>query len=122
MLGFFSPAAAKTSITRSEMIALDMICLMAVSMSGLGSEFTAGVIVFKKPKSLGRYDTYTGVVTNQRLIFAQLTNEMISAASRESKEQAKAEGKGFWGQWSDQLKATFGYSKIPNYAARRNPR
>jgi hypothetical protein len=40
-----------------------------------------------------------------------MTNEMVKAAAQQSKDQAKAEGKGFWGQWSDQLKATWGYSQ-----------
>jgi len=77
----------------------------------MSSESTVGVILLRKPKPLGRYDTYTGVVTNQRLIFAQMTNEMLTAAVQQSREQAKAEGKGFWGQWADQFKATFGYTR-----------
>jgi hypothetical protein len=76
-----------------------------------GGEATVGVILFRKPKSLGRWDSYTGVVTSQRLIFAQMTSEMIKAAAQQSRDQAKAEGKGFFGQWSDQLKATGGYSQ-----------
>ncbi|MCW4004756.1 MAG: zinc ribbon domain-containing protein [Candidatus Bathyarchaeota archaeon] len=75
------------------------------------SESTIGVILLRKPKSLGRYDTYTGVLTNQRVIFAQMTSEMLTQAAQQAKEQAKAEGKGFWGQWSEQLKGTFGYTK-----------
>ena len=77
----------------------------------ISGEATVGVILFRKPKSLGRWDTYTGVVTNQRLIFAQMTSEMLKVAAQQSRDQAKAEGKGFFGQWSDQLKATFGYSQ-----------
>jgi hypothetical protein len=50
-------------------------------------------------------------VTNQRLIFAQMTSEMLTAAAQQSREQAKAEGKGFWGQWADQFKATLGYTR-----------
>ena len=76
-----------------------------------GSEATVGVILFRKPKSLGRWDTYTGVMTSQRLIFAQMTSEMLKVAVQQSRDQAKAEGKGFFGQWSDQLKATWGYSQ-----------
>jgi hypothetical protein len=76
-----------------------------------GSEITFGVILFRKPKSLGRWDTYTGVFTSQRLIFAQMTSEMLKAAIQKSQDQAKAEGKGFFGQWSDQLKASWGYSQ-----------
>ena len=80
-------------------------------MAQVNGEVTVGVILFRKPKSLGRWDTYTGVVTNQRLIFAQMTSEMLKVAAQQSRDQAKAEGKGFFGQWSDQLKATWGYSR-----------
>lgn len=76
-----------------------------------GSEPVYGVILFRRMKSLGRWDTFTGVVTSQRLIFAQMTNEMIKAAAQQSRDQAKAEGKGFFGQWGDQLKATWLYSQ-----------
>ncbi len=76
-----------------------------------GSEPIYGVILFRRMKSLGRWDTYTGVLTSQRVIFAQMTNEMINAAVRQSRDQAKAEGKGFFGQWGDQLKATWLYSQ-----------
>jgi hypothetical protein len=40
-----------------------------------------------------------------------MTSEMIKTAAQQSIDQAKAEGKGFFGQWSDQLKATWGYSQ-----------
>ncbi len=83
----------------------------ASAMPQFDGEATVGVILFRKPKSLGRWDTYSGVVTSQRLIFAQMTNEMLKVAVQQSRDQAKAEGKGFFGQWSEQLKATFGYSQ-----------
>lgn len=83
----------------------------SASTTQTGSETTIGVILLRKPKSLGRYDTYTGVLTNHRVIFAQMTSEMLTQAAQQAKEQAKAEGKGFWGQWSEQLKGTFGYTK-----------
>jgi hypothetical protein len=74
-------------------------------------EATVGVVLLRRMKSMGRYDTYAGVVTTQRLIFAQLTSDMINEASKQALAQAKAEGKGFFGSWGDQLKATFGYTK-----------
>jgi hypothetical protein len=77
----------------------------------VGGEATVGVILFRKPKSLGRWDTYTGVVTSQRLIFAQMTSEMLKTEAQQSRDQVKAEGKGFFGQWSEQIKATWGYSQ-----------
>lgn len=45
------------------------------------------------------------------MIIAQMTNEMLKDYAQQAREQAKAEGKGFWGQWSDQLKASFGYTR-----------
>jgi len=44
------------------------------------------------------------------MIFAQLTADMLNQAAQQAREQAKAEGKGFFGAWGDQLKATFGYT------------
>ncbi len=73
------------------------------------TETTVGVILFRKPKSFGRYDTYTGVVTLERLIFAQMTPQMLNDAAMQAKEKAKAEGKGFFGQWGEQLRGTLGY-------------
>jgi hypothetical protein len=70
-----------------------------------------GIVLFRKPKSLGRYDVFMGVVTSRRMIFAQETNEMSKNAVEMARQQAKAEGKGFFGQWSDQLKASFNYSQ-----------
>jgi hypothetical protein len=74
-------------------------------------EAMIGVIPLRKPKSMGRWDTYTGVITNQRIIFAQMTSEMLKVAVQQSREQAKAQGKGFFGQWSEQLKASWDYSQ-----------
>jgi hypothetical protein len=74
-------------------------------------ETVLGAIVVRKPKSMGRWDTYTGVITSQRLIIAQMTSKMITDAAKQSRDQAKAEGKGFFGQWADQLRATWNYSQ-----------
>lgn len=84
--------------------------LVARSPQATG-EGIVGVIVLRKHKSLGRYDSYTGVVTTQRFIFAQMTSAMLTEAVQQARDQAKSDGKGFWGQWSDQLKASFGYAK-----------
>ena len=62
-------------------------------------------------KSLGRYDAYGGVITNQRLIFALLTSEMINASAQQARDEAKTEGKGFFGQWANQLKNSFNFTK-----------
>ena len=68
-------------------------------------------MVLRRPKSLGRSDSYSVVVTNCRMIFAQMTNEMINQSVMAARNQAKAEGKGFWGQWGDQLKTSFTYGQ-----------
>lgn len=75
------------------------------------SEQIIGAIVLRKPKSLGRYDTFTGVLTSKQFIIAQMTGDMVKDAAMQARDQAKAEGKGFFGQWSDQLKSSFGYTK-----------
>jgi hypothetical protein len=75
------------------------------------SEQVVGVILLRKPKSLGRYDSWTAILTGYRLIFAQMTSQMVNDAVTQARSQAKADGKGFFGQWGDQLKATFLYSQ-----------
>jgi hypothetical protein len=42
---------------------------------------------------------YTIVVTHARLIFAELTGKVQQESAQQAKEQAKAQGKGFFGQW-----------------------
>ena len=74
------------------------------------SEPVLAVLMLRKPKSLGRYDSFSGVLTGQRLIFAQMTGDMIKDAVKQAREQAKAEGKGFFGQWGDQLKASASFA------------
>jgi hypothetical protein len=75
------------------------------------TEQVLGVILLRKPKSLGRYDSFTGVVTNYRFIVAVMTSQMLNDAAMQARDQAKAEGRGFFGQWEDQLKATVNYTK-----------
>jgi len=67
--------------------------------------------VLKKPKSFGRWDTYALVITDQRLVFAQLTSKMLKEAAVEAQRKGKEEGKGFFSRWADQLKATMAYSQ-----------
>ena len=76
----------------------------------VNSEQILGTIILKMPKSFGRWDSYTGVVTSQRLIFAQITTEIMKNAAHQASDKAKAEGKGFFGQWGDQLKSTYSYA------------
>jgi hypothetical protein len=90
------------------------------------SETVVGAILLRKTKSLGRYDTWTAVITNYRLIFAQLTEQMAKDATLQARDQAKAEGKGALGQWGSQLKSAFTYSQrylamSPNAALAETP-
>ncbi len=65
-----------------------------------------GVIpLVRKPKSFGRSDTYTLILTDSRMVFAQLTGDMIKEAALEAQRKGKEEGKGFLARWGDQLKA-----------------
>lgn len=55
--------------------------------------------------------SYTLVITERRLIFAELTKEKVTAAVNAARDQAKAEGKGFFGQWGAQIGSTMTYSQ-----------
>ena len=94
--------------------------------SAASGETVLGLISLRRPKSLGRYDSFTGVVTNQRMIFAQLNNEIVKQEIETARSQAKAEGKGFFGQWKEQLKASSGqpqryFSMTPSAILQESP-
>ncbi|MHB1416855.1 MAG: hypothetical protein ACYC1C_16535 [Chloroflexota bacterium] len=63
----------------------------------------------RKPKSFGRSDTYTLIVTDQRSVFALLTSQMLQAAAREAQEQGKAAGQGFFARMGAQMAGHFTY-------------
>ncbi len=65
----------------------------------------------KKGKSFGRWDVYNVAVTDERCIFALATAEMAKEAVRLINEQGKAEGKGFFSRWGDQLKTSLTYGE-----------
>jgi hypothetical protein len=65
---------------------------------------------FQKPKSFGRWDAYIILATTQNLLLIQLTTDMVNRSIKEAQERAKAEGKGFWGQWGAQLGTSFDYA------------
>jgi hypothetical protein len=54
---------------------------------------------------------YTLIVTDRRLVFAEITKEKTTAEVNAARDQAKAEGKGFFGQWGAQLKSSASYSE-----------
>jgi hypothetical protein len=68
------------------------------------------VFVLSKTKAVGSYDSFSGVLASQRLIFAQMTGDLLKDAVNQAREKAKAECKGFFGQGGDQLKASAAYS------------
>lgn len=65
----------------------------------------------KKGKSFGRWDVYNVAVTDQRCIFALVTGDMAKEAVRLANEQGKAEGKGFFDRWGDQIKISLFYGE-----------
>lgn len=50
-------------------------------------------------------ESYTLVVTDQRLIFAAYTNRVATTAVKAARAEAKSQGKGFFGQWGSQMSA-----------------
>lgn len=48
---------------------------------------------------------YTLILTDRRIIFAQITMAMMKQLVAEARDGAKSEGKGFFGQWGAQLTA-----------------
>jgi len=92
----------------------------------MSSEILAIVPLLKKPKSFGRWDSYTLVVTEKQAIFAQLTSKMLKEAAAEAQSQGKEQGKGFFARWGDQLKSGFTYherywSMAPESIIAENP-
>lgn len=72
----------------------------------------------KRSKMLGILtDSFTLVVTETDSIFAKITNDVMKQVVKESREQAKAEGKGFFGQWGAQMT---GFSRYAERYARMN--
>jgi hypothetical protein len=69
---------------------------------------------------------YTLVVTDRRVIFAELTKERMKRLSQEAEAQAQAEGKGFFGRASAQMHSRDGvaeayWSMSPDEALRETP-
>jgi len=69
------------------------------------------VPLVRKPKSFGRSDTYTLILTESRMVFAQLTGDMMKQAAAEAQRKGKEEGKGFLARWGDQLKACSSFAE-----------
>ncbi len=63
----------------------------------------------KTAKAFSTPEAYNVAVTDYRCIFAKFTTELLKQAIAETSAQAKAEGKGFFAQWGDQLSVTLFY-------------
>lgn len=59
-----------------------------------------------------KQQVFTLIITNHRLIFAELDKGRLSALTRESRDHARAQGKGLWGQWGAQRRALGDYEEI----------
>ncbi len=71
------------------------------------AESVVGVISFvERRKGLFGSESFNLVLTADRLVFAKVTSEMLKAAVAEARQEAKAQGKGFFGQWGAQLGAS----------------
>ena len=72
------------------------------------------------------WDTYTLVVTDRRMIIAQMTQALLNAAIMEAQSKAKAEGKGFFAIMKDQMAAQFQFAlryetMSPDYSLSETP-
>jgi hypothetical protein len=66
----------------------------------------------KKSKMLGMLsDSFTLVATPDDTIFAKVTSAMLKQVVNDAKNAAKANGKGFLGQWKSQMGASFNYAE-----------
>jgi hypothetical protein len=72
------------------------------------AEIVLGVIPEARMKTgLLKSETWVLVVTDQRLLGARVTDELMRYVVEQARAQAKAAGGGFLGQWGAQLKAGF---------------
>ncbi len=72
-----------------------------------GEQVIGYIPVARMKTGLFSSKAYTVVFTSHRIILAELTNAIVTAAIEEARAEAKAEGKGFFGQWGAQIKAGF---------------
>lgn len=105
------PEISQPSISQPQAPYQQAISLAQAQPGNVIGEVIQGVIPLRQLKSLGRYDSYVGVITNQRLILARLTTDMIKDSVTRARNEAKAQGKGLLGQVSNQMKEFYsGYT------------
>ena len=76
----------------------------------VGETVNVTISNLQKPKSFGRWDAYILLATSQNLMIVQLTKDMVNQSIKQAQDAAKAEGKGFFGQWAAQLGTSFDYA------------
>lgn len=57
------------------------------------------------------------IITDRRLIFAELTKEKITTMVDQARDSARSEGKGVFSQWGAQLGASFNYHEAYRHMA-----
>jgi len=83
----------------------------AGSTAASGEEVIGVIGNARKMKMFGAsWDTFTLVVTNRRMIVAQMTQALLNAAIMEAQSKAKSEGKGFFAIMKDQMAAQFRFA------------
>ena len=72
------------------------------------AETVLGAIPHARIKTgLLKSEQWVLVVTDQRLLGARVSTELLKQIIEQARAQAKASGSGFFGQWGAQLKASF---------------
>jgi hypothetical protein len=56
-----------------------------------------------------KQEAYSLILTDRRIIFAELTKETVAELVSQARSDAKAEGKGFLGQWGALVRAPANY-------------
>jgi hypothetical protein len=79
----FPPPPPSIPITQIDQVKILNPCSQAVT------EQILSFIIAQSSKRFGNADYYTGILTNQQLIFAPMTKEMLREVSEISKQQAK---------------------------------
>jgi hypothetical protein len=80
------------------------------------AEMVLGAIADARMKTgFLKSEAWVLVVTDQRLLGARVTDELMKYVVEQARAQAKASGSGFFGQWGAQIKASFALGQ--RYAA-----
>jgi hypothetical protein len=60
-------------------------------------------------KGFMRFDNFNLIITDYRSIFAKITQQIMNEAVKAARDNAQAQGKGFWGKWGAQLNMANNY-------------